>query len=197
MDDTRNGPDADEVIVREVLGGKKDRFRVIIDRYQDRVYNLVRRFVGHDDAVDVAQDAFLRAYLHLDHYDPGYPFSNWLFKIAQNRAFTHLKRRAGHTGHPSLEFAADPDRCEVADVRPLNDPAAVAETKNTGEVLERALARVPAKYRLLIHLRHSMGLQGPEIAQIVGIPVGTVKYRFHEAYKVLRQVLVELGVVAP
>lgn len=177
--------------MEEVLGGSKERFQLLIERHQDRVYKLVRRFVGDDEAADVAQDAFLRAYLHLDQFDPSYSFMNWILKIAQNRAFSHLRRKGVARDRLSLDAEGTEEPAVAA------DPLTAAETKDTTELLERAMMRVPEKYRILLHLRHAEGRQGPDIAKILGIPHGTVKYRFHEAYRMLRGVLVELGVVAP
>lgn len=187
----RQSEDSDEAIVEEVLGGSKERFQVLIERHQDRVYKLVRRFVGDDEAADVAQDAFLRAYLHLDQFDPSYAFVNWILKIAQNRAFSHLRRKGVARDRLSLDAEGTEEPAVAA------DPLTAAETKNQAELLERAMMRVPEKYRILLHLRHAEGRQGPDIAKILGLPHGTVKYRFHEAYRMLRGVLVELGVVAP
>jgi RNA polymerase sigma-70 factor (ECF subfamily) len=186
----RQSPDSDEAIVEEVLGGAKERFQLLIERHEERVYKLVRRFVGDDEAADVAQDSFLRAYLHLDQYDPTYSFVNWMLKIAQNRAFSHLRRKGVARDRLSLDAEGTEEPTTAAD-----DPLVSAEARDTTEKLERAMMRVPEKYRILLHLRHAEGRQGPDIARILGIPHGTVKYRFHEAYRMLRGILVELGVV--
>lgn len=188
---------SDEVLVEEVLAGSKDRFQLLIERHEDRVYKLVRRFVGPDEAADVAQDAFLRAYLHLDQFDPSYSFLNWMLKIAQNRAFSHLRRKGVAGDRLSLDAEGAEEPQASAEGRTAADPEVTAEAKDTTQMLERAMARVPEKYRILLHLRHAEGRLGPDIAKILGIPHGTVKYRFHEAYRMLRVILVELGVVTP
>lgn len=177
--------------MEEVLGGARERFQVLIERHQDRVFKLVRRFVGPDEAADVAQDAFLRAFLALDQFDPSFSFVNWMLKIAQNRAFTQLRRKGISKERLSLDSEA------VEEPAAPLDTAGQVEARNQTEVLERAMASVPEKYRILLHLRHAEGKQGPDIAKILGIPHGTVKYRFHEAYKLLREILVQQGVVAP
>jgi RNA polymerase sigma-70 factor, ECF subfamily len=180
-----------------VLRGAKDRFQLLIERHEERVYKLVRRFVGPDEAADVAQDAFLRAYLSLDSFDPSYSFLNWILKIAQNRAFSHLRRKGVSRERLTLDQDGAEEPQASADGRAAADPESSAEAKDTTQLLERAMARVPEKYRVLLHLRHAEGRQGPDIAKILGIPHGTVKYRFHEAYRMLRGILVELGVVTP
>ena len=190
-------PDADEAIVEEVLAGARERFQVLIERHQDRVFKLVRRFVGNDEAADVAQDAFLRAYLALDQFDPAFSFGNWMLKIAQNRAFTELRRKGVSRERLSLDAEGVDEPAAGGEGRAPFDPAGQAEAKNTTELLERAMASVPEKYRILLHLRHAEGKLGPDIAKILGIPHGTVKYRFHEAYKLLREILVQQGVAAP
>lgn len=177
--------------MEEVLAGARERFQVLIERHQDRVFKLVRRFVGPDEAADVAQDAFLRAFLALDQFDPSFSFVNWMLKIAQNRAFTQLRRKGVSKERLSLDSEA------VEEPAAPLDTAGQVEARNQTEVLERAMASVPEKYRILLHLRHAEGKQGPDIAKILGIPHGTVKYRFHEAYKLLREILVQQGVVAP
>ena len=183
--------------MEEVLAGSKERFEVLIERHQDRVFKLIRRFVGPDEAADVAQDAFLRAYLALDQFDPSFSFSNWMLKIAQNRAFSHLRRKGVARDRLSLDAEGTEEPAAGADGRGPVDPGVLAEAKNTTEVLEKAMNQVPEKFRILLHLRHAEGKLGPDIAKILGIPHGTVKYRFHEAYRMLRDILVEKGVVAP
>lgn len=183
--------------MEEVLAGAREKFQLLIERYQDRIFKLVRRFVGPDEAADVAQDSFLRAFLALDQFDPSFSFSNWMLKIAQNRAFTHLRRKGVSRERLSLDATGAEEPAAGADGRTTVDPAGQAEARNTTEVLETAMASVPEKYRILLHLRHAEGKQGPDIAKILGIPHGTVKYRFHEAYKMLRDILVQQGVVAP
>ena len=178
--------------MEDVLAGSKERFQTLIERHQDRVFKLIRRFVGPHEAADVAQDAFLRAYLNLDQFDPSFKFVNWMLKIAQNRAFTHLRSKGVARERLSLdaEGAEEPTAGAV-------DPGQLAEAKDRTESIERAIARVPEKYRILLHLRHAEGKLGPDIAKILGIPLGTVKFRFHEAYRMLRTILVEQGVMAP
>lgn len=183
--------------MEEVLAGARERFEVLIERHQDRVFKLVRRFVGPDEAADVAQDAFLRAFLALDQFDRSFSFQNWILKIAQNRAFTELRRKGVARDRLSLDADGADEPAAGAVGQAPADPAGQIEAKTTTHLLEKAFASVPEKYRILLHLRHTEGRQGPDIAKILGIPHGTVKYRFHEAYKMLREFLVEQGVAAP
>src|SRR5687768_9976543 len=83
---------ADRDLVAQVRGGAKERFQELIERYQDRVYNLLVRILKNpESARDFAQETFLKAYLSLDQYKEEFKFGNWLLKIAQNLAFSHLR----------------------------------------------------------------------------------------------------------
>jgi RNA polymerase sigma-70 factor (ECF subfamily) len=187
----------DEEIVRDVLAGDREKFSMLIERYQERVFHLARRIVGPQEALDLAQDTFVNAYTHLDQFNPSFRFINWILKIAQNRSLNHLRRRGLSPERLTFGSAGEETLEAVADERPLMDPAQVVESRGTAAVLEKAMARLPEKYRLLLHLRHVEGRQYQDIAEIVGVPLGTIKFRFHTLYRLLRDILVELEVVAP
>ncbi|MBA2564509.1 MAG: sigma-70 family RNA polymerase sigma factor [Gemmatimonadetes bacterium] len=168
---------SDPELVRAALGGSERAVRTLVERYQRGVLSIVGRIVlNREDAEDVAQESFVKAFTKLDTFDPAYKFSNWLFKIAHNTALDALRRRGAPTvslesdseGEPGETFAtlADP-RATAPD-----DAAAMAEFR--GDV-ERALGKLRPEFRTAIVLRHLEGRAYEDIAEIMDLPLGTVK----------------------
>jgi RNA polymerase sigma-70 factor (ECF subfamily) len=184
-------PPTDHELVRAALGGSERAFRALVDRYQRGVLSLVLRIVGNrEDAEDVAQEAFVKAFTRLDTFDPAYKFSNWLFKIAHNAALDALRRR-GSLPAP-LELVGGGEEQDpiaaLADPRaaPPDDAAARAEFHRD---LEAALARLRPEYRSVIVLRHLEGRAYEDIAEILGLPLGTVKTFLFRARRELAELM--------
>lgn len=178
---------ADEQLVVEALAGSQSAFREIVHRFERPVFNLVARMV-HDRtlAEDLSQDAFVKAFSRLDTYQPEQgKFSNWLFKIAHNTAIDQLRRRAIDT--VSLEAGGE-DEPDYASTTP--DPAAhtpldsMVQT-DLATALSAAIDRLRPEYREAMVLRHQEGLAYEEIAEIMELPLGTVKTYLHRARKEL------------
>ena len=187
---------ADEQLIAEALGGSQAAFRELVRRYERPVFNLVVRMVrDRETAEDLSQDSFVKAFSRLATYraEQG-KFSNWLFKIAHNTALDHLRR--GTLVTVSLEphdpseggglqaVVSDPD-----DPSPLD--AAVAGSLS--EALEAGLERLRPEYREVLVLRAQEGLAYEEIAQVMGLPLGTVKTYIHRARKELAALLTSAG----
>ncbi len=168
---------SDHELVRAALGGSERAFRALLERYQRGVLSLVSRILlNREDAEDVAQEAFVKAFTRLDTYDPAYKFSNWLFKIAHNAALDALRRRGGEPTAAARGPDADDEDAwaRLPDTRtPAPDQA--AEAAEFREHVERALARLRPEFRAVIVLRHIEGRTYEDIAQILGLPLGTVK----------------------
>ena len=185
-------PPTDHELVRAALGGSERAFRALADRYQRGVLSLVMRIVGNrEDAEDVAQEAFVKAFTRLDTFDPAYKFSNWLFKIAHNSALDALRRRGAMPAPLELlqggEEVEDPV-ATLADARaPAPDEAAAAAEFHRD--LEGALGRLRPEYRTVIVLRHLEGRAYEDIAQILGLPLGTVKTFLFRARRELAELM--------
>jgi RNA polymerase sigma-70 factor (ECF subfamily) len=172
----------DELIARS-RGGDTRAFDLLVETYQDRVYDLAYRITGHHaDAQDAAQDAFVKAYLALRAFRSDASFLTWLHRIAVNAALDAIRRRP-----PTKSDVADP---AGASCDPLADRAERVETR---ERIHRAIAALPAEQRAVIVLRDVQGWSYEEIAAIVEIPVGTVRSRLARGREALRSALADLA----
>ncbi len=185
-------PDAD--VVRLAQQGRELAFRELVRRYERPVFSLVFRMVrDRETAEDLAQDAFIKVLNHIDKYSPEFKFSSWLFKIANNVAIDHLRRRRIDTismdGSPNATTAAEVE----ASTLELGDGQESAldelEAKELGSAIERAIAALRPEYRACIMLRHVEGRSYEEIAATLDLPLGTVKTYIHRARHALRKTL--------
>jgi RNA polymerase sigma-70 factor (ECF subfamily) len=187
---TGSAEPADADVVRRILAGEGELFELLVERYRVRLYRFVQRFTNDaEDARDVTQDAFLKVYGALDSYDPKYKFSTWLFRIAGNAAIDHLRRRRIRA--LPLELPPDEEggerRVEPKELRP--DPYEDLARRRLRTALDEAIERLPDDYRELISLRHYGELPYEEIAELKGMPLGTVKNKLFRARQALRDLL--------
>ncbi len=179
-----DGAPEDVEVVRRVRSGDVESFAILVRRYEKPVYNAVRRMVrDRDDARDLAQNAFLKAFRELDSFDERYRFFSWLYRIAIHESLNHL--RGGGRSEP-LPF-------ERRDLGPGPEDHAAARQRS--RLLEDALNRLSADHRAVILLRHFGECSYAEIGDALGIPEKTVRSRLFEARRSLRSILVDLGVV--
>lgn len=185
-----------EVVVRAREGSER-AYRELVRRYERPIFSLIYRMVRDRElAEDLAQETFVKALNALDSYRPEYKFSSWIFKISNNAAIDHLRRRELDT--LSLEgspHAATPDAVEATALQ-IGDrgetPLDVVEAKELGGEIEQAIARLRPEYRQCILLRHVEGRAYEEIAEILDLPLGTVKTYIHRARNELRSYLSHL-----
>ena len=177
---------ADEDLVARVLAGREDSFEILVRRYQSRVVAHVARMVGNrDDALDLAQEIFLKVFGALDRYNPSYKFSTWLFRIAGNAAIDHLRKRRPRT-IPLEAPDADGKLSPVEYKSPDPDPYAELRNVERGGAIAEAIAALPLEFRELITLRHFGGLSYEQIAEVKRMPLGTVKNKLFRARAVLK-----------
>ncbi|MEP6801421.1 MAG: sigma-70 family RNA polymerase sigma factor [Acidobacteriota bacterium] len=178
---------ADGEIVRRILAGDEPLFEVLVRRYQARVLSHVARMVGNrDDALDLSQEIFVKVFQALDRYNSEYKFSTWLFRIAGNAAIDHLRKRRPRT--VPLEVR-DPDGQSLSSPEYKSsepDPYAILRNSERGDAIARAIESLPDEFRELIGLRHFTGLSYEEIAELKGMPLGTVKNKLFRARAVLK-----------
>ena len=193
--DLANLPDAD--VVRLAQQGREAAFRELVARYERPVFSLVFRMVrDRETAEDLAQDAFIKVLNHIDKYSPEFKFSSWLFKIANNVAIDHLRRKRLDTvsmdGSPHAtsrdEVEATTMQLEAEQESALDE----LEARELGTAIERAIARLRPEYRNCIMLRHVEGRSYEEIAATLDLPLGTVKTYIHRARHELRRALEHL-----
>jgi RNA polymerase sigma-70 factor (ECF subfamily) len=177
----------DHRLIAECLQGSTASFGALVRRYQDRLYNTVYRLVDNaEDAQDVVQEAFLNAYQSLDSFKGDALFFTWLYRIAVNTAIS-LKRK-------KRVLARIPDRngeviMEPADPSDLNRPGHALEQAEQEQKLYRGLARLSPEHRAVLVMKELDGQKYEEIADKLGVPIGTVRSRLHRARLELRELL--------
>ena len=181
----------DDTLVRQTLAGEQRAFEILIVRYQTRVIAICARVAGagYDDAQDVAQEVFLRAYTHLEQYQQGRSFFAWLYGIAVNLA---LNRRKSRPPAPMRGTAAEIALGALGDSDPGGEPEGQAERAERAHQVARAVAALPPDYATVIALRYGADLDYSEIAATLELPMGTVKARLHRAKVLLRPLLAPL-----
>ena len=193
--DLQNLPDADVVALAQQ--GRELAYRELIRRYERPVFSLVFRMVRDRElAEDLAQDTFVKVLSHIDKYRPEFKFSSWLFKIANNVAIDHLRRRQLDTvsldGSPHATTAADAEATRFDLAADQETPLEELASKELGSAIERAIAGLRPEYRSCIMLRHVEGRSYEEIAATLDLPLGTVKTYIHRARHELRTALEHL-----
>jgi RNA polymerase sigma-70 factor, ECF subfamily len=183
-------PGSDDTdLVGRILAGDEGLFEVLVRRYQTRVVAHVARMVGNrDDALDLAQEIFLKVFQALDRYNAEYKFSTWLFRIAGNAAIDHLRKRRPRT--VPLEIPDPESRSGVSAIEHEShvlDPYGELRNVQRGEAISRAIAALPPEFRELITLRHFGGLSYEDIARVKNMPLGTVKNKLFRARVVLKE----------
>jgi len=183
----------DKAVVEAVLNGQQHRYAELVDRYQTQIVNYVCRMLGnYEDAVDLSQDVFLKAYSALDSYRPQYPFPAWLFRIARNAAIDEIRKRRLTT----VSLDAPKEFEDGSAVREVESPGLDPQDSYLGfEFADRvsaAIDELPEKYREPIVLRHAGDLSYEEIADALELPIGTVKTRIFRARDALRQSLADV-----
>lgn len=193
--DLPNLPDADVVALAQ--RGKEPAFRELVRRYERPVFSLIYRMVRDSaTAEDLSQETFVKVLNHIDKYRPEFKLSSWLFKIANNVAIDHLRRRQLDTismdGSPHASTASDIEASsfDIADQseNALDEMAA----RELGTEIEQAIAMLRPEYRACILLRHVEDRSYEEIAATLDLPLGTVKTYIHRARHQLREALQHL-----
>lgn len=185
-------PDAD--VVRLAQQGRELAFRELVRRYERPVFSLVFRMVRDRElAEDLSQDAFIKVLNHIDRYSPEFKFSSWLFKIANNVAIDHLRRRRIDTisidGSPHAATASEIEASTLELGADQESALDELEAKELGSSIEQAIGGLRPEYRSCIMLRHVEGRSYEEIAATLDLPLGTVKTYIHRARHELRKAL--------
>ena len=171
-------------LVREALAGKTSAFGALVERYQKVVFNVAYRMTrDYDEAQDIAQVAFVKAYENLARFDPKYRFFSWLYRIAINETLNRIKSK---------------QRLEELNTRLKSDEKDPAEACGETDLVEKiqdALMEIEPKYRILLVLRHLRAFSYKDIGDAVGIPEGKVKSRLFTARRLLRTALISRGIV--
>lgn len=190
--DLRNLPDADLVALAQE--GREAAYRELVRRYERPVFSLIFRMVrDREISEDLAQDTFIKVLNHIDKYRPEFKLSSWLFKIANNVAIDHLRKRQLDTisidGSPHALSAAEVEATSFDVVARQESALEEMEAKELGSAIEQAIQKLRPEYRACIMLRHVEGRSYEEIAATLDLPLGTVKTYIHRARHQLRDAL--------
>jgi RNA polymerase sigma-70 factor, ECF subfamily len=174
--------DDDATLVRRCLAGDRAAFEPLVVRYQKPVYNAAFRLLRDaEDARDVAQTTFLKAFEHLADFDPSYKFYSWIYRIAVNESLNALGRRK-----PSAAtYGEEPDQSPGPDRQ--------VDGEQTHRAIESALARIKPELRTVIVLRHFLHLSYQDMGEVLALPEKTVKSRLYTARQLLRDDLLAHG----
>jgi RNA polymerase sigma-70 factor, ECF subfamily len=187
----------DQEVVLLARSGREAAYRELVRRYERPVFALLYRMVRDRElAEDLAQETFVKALNAIDSYRPEFKFSSWIFKIANNAAIDHLRRRELDTlsldGSPHAETPEAMQATALQIGARQESPLDAVEAKELGGAIEAAIGRLRPEYRSCILLRHVEGRAYEEIAEILDLPLGTVKTYIHRARNELRLALAHL-----
>jgi RNA polymerase sigma-70 factor (ECF subfamily) len=177
----------DRRLIADCLGGRRDAFGELVSRYQARLYNAAIRLVDNpDDAADVVQDAFLNAFQSLHTFKGDAEFFTWLYRIAFNTAIS-LKRKKRAT--ISLDAGGPDGGIDPDDPSEYIKPGTALQRSEEETQLHEALARLSHEHREVLLMKDIDGMKYEEIAELLGVPIGTIRSRLHRARLELRDLL--------
>ena len=180
----------DEVLIRASLGGEEGAFRELMERYKNRAFHVAVGITGDpDDALDVVQDAFVKAYYNLKEFRFGSNFYTWFYRLLVNQAIDRWRKSSRYRTVPLdekwlSEEASPPDSFAYP-----RTPEELAQNRQLSEALTRAIAALPEYHRAVVLLREVDGLAYEEIAEVLHCSVGTVMSRLHYARAKLKEAL--------
>jgi RNA polymerase sigma-70 factor (ECF subfamily) len=173
---------SDKKLVKRVQKGDKGAFDLLVLKYQHKIVNLVMRYVRDPElALDITQEAFIKAYRALPRFRGDSAFYTWMYRIAVNTAKNHLAAQRRRPMDVELDLQ-DPEQYDLhSKLKETDTPEGVTLGKELQETVERAIAALPEDLRTAIILRELEGMSYEEIAQTMECPVGTVRSRIFRA----------------
>ncbi len=187
----------DKELVARALQGDESAYGELLERFRRPIFSLIYRMIGDRElAEDLAQESFVKAFNNLDTYNPSYRFSSWLFKIANNHAIDYLRRARLSTvsihGSPHAANVEREEETRIVLSSQDESPEQEVLALELGGEIEQAIVRLRPEYRTAIILRHIEARPYEEIAEIMDVPIGTVKTFLHRARAELREALTHL-----
>lgn len=193
----------DAAIVERVRGGDRDAFALLVRRYQGRAYRLALRVLRDEEqARDAVQEALLKAYRSLGAFEGRSGFYTWLYRLVMNQCIDQIRRSRADRNVEWEEERAAPlavgaeGRVVASGSAAGEAPEEHAARSQLSELVARAMQQLPEDARRTLQLREIEGLEYAEIAEVLGIPKGTVMSRLHYARKRLRELLQQAGISA-
>jgi RNA polymerase sigma-70 factor (ECF subfamily) len=189
---------SDEELLAHFREGRREAFGVLLRRYEQELYGYLRRYLGDENlAEDVFQNTFLQVYIKSGQYEPGRPVRPWLYTIATHQAIDALRRHGRHQALSLDEGRAENGVDELANLMDLLEvrgpsPVEAATARERGDQVRASVDRLPDFLRQVLILAYYQGLKYREIADLLDIPVGTVKSRLHAALVKLQEAWAEI-----
>lgn len=181
-------------VIQAVLDGNINAYELLVKEYEKNVYNLALRMVGNsEDAADMSQEAFIKAYNSLTSFRGDSKFSVWLYRIVSNVCLDYLRSRGRRQ---TVSLSAENDDGEDVEIDIADEtqsPERLLDRRLTRDAVRRGLAALPPEHRQILLLREIQGLSYDEIADALGIEAGTVKSRIFRARKKLCAFLIKDG----
>ncbi|MEP6944589.1 MAG: sigma-70 family RNA polymerase sigma factor [Acidobacteriota bacterium] len=182
----------DGELIDTAVSGRSESFEELVRRYQRPITGYVYRMLGdHESALDVTQEVFIKVYNSLSKYSSEYKFSTWLYRIAHNAAIDHMRRNSISAMSIEVENPDGSYQIQIESGRP--SPEQDHERREWRTEIDAVVKCLPPTYRDLILLRHARDLSYDEIADVTGLPLGTVKNRLFRAREMMRQIFIERG----
>jgi len=178
----------DHRLIAECLRGKETAFALLVRRYEERLYNTVFRLLGNvEDAQDVVQETFINAYQSLASFKGDSQFFTWLYRIAYNTAISHKRKQKG-------TLSIDASRNGEAGIEPLdrsehNQPGSAMYRAEDERRIQAALNRLSPEHRMVLLMKDMNGEKYETIAEVLKVPIGTIRSRLHRARLELRDLL--------
>ncbi|MED4935758.1 RNA polymerase sigma factor SigW [Heyndrickxia coagulans] len=176
--------------IKQVMKGDQNAFNDIVELYKDKVFQICFRMIGsRTEAEDLAQETFIRAYIHIKSFKQERKFSPWLYRIATNLCIDRIRKKK-----PDFYLDAEISGTEGLTLYSTvpaeeNLPDMQVETLEMQEMIQREILKLPEKYRIMIVLKYIEELSLNEISEMLDIPLGTVKTRIHRGREALRKQL--------
>jgi len=190
LENVRQISDAD--LVNHAVSGGEAGFEELVRRYQRPIVSYVYRMLNdYEASLDVTQEVFIKVYNSLDRYSCDYKFSTWLYRIAHNAAIDHLRRISPNTQSIETENGEGAYQLQLECPHPTPEQNRLRSEWRTE--IDAVVKKLPTAYRELIMLRHSRDLSYDEIAEVTGLPLGTVKNRLFRAREMMRDIFIERG----
>jgi RNA polymerase sigma-70 factor (ECF subfamily) len=168
----------DASLVRETLAGNQASFQLLVERYQSRIFALTRHYTRNAVEIeDLVQDTFLKAYSRLDSFEHQSSFYTWLYRIATNTILDHMKRR----GRSPVQSVEDPEIVSAQPPSRLVAPDTAMQRDEIAKITHAVLEQIPEIFRTVLVMREFDDLSYQEIADVLGISIGTVESRLFRA----------------
>jgi RNA polymerase sigma-70 factor (ECF subfamily) len=182
-------------IISAVLSGDANAFEELVLEYQTRVYNIAMKMTGNeDDAFDISQEAFLKAYRALGGFRGEASFGSWLYRLTANLSVDFMRREARHRPEKAVYLDDETEGERPVEIPDLSsEPQTALERRETLEAIEAGLKRLPEEQRLILVMRDFNGLSYQEISEALNVEMGTVKSRIYRARARLASFLLSEG----